>query len=73
MVMLTKEQQEETDFLSESKFKLESYLKKDELLKILNDMDFIGVKECNMYLITGFIINAKNKEFKVLTKNVSID
>ena len=72
MVMLTKEQQEETDFVSESKFELESYMKKDELLKIVNDMDFIGVKQCNMYLITGFIVNGKNKEFKVLTKNVSI-
>lgn len=50
-----------------------SYIKKEELINLLNNIDFIGVKKCDLELITGFIADFSSGEVKPLTKNIEID
>lgn len=53
-----------------------SYVTKEELLKLINDIDFILVNSCDLELITGFELK-KDKDlkdyFSPLYKTVKID
>ena len=56
------------------KYEIEkSYLTKEELINMLNNIDFISVKKCEIELITGFIINCEENNIRPLTKNIEID
>lgn len=56
------------------KFEIEkSYMSKEELINLLQSIDFERIKECSLELITGFIINFETNEIKPLTKNINID
>ena len=60
--------------LDTKKYEIEkSYLSKEEFINIINNIDFIGVKRCEIGLITGFIIDCENNDIKPLTKNIEID
>lgn len=54
----------------------ESYLKKEELLKILESLDYIAVKNFSVDCITGFMIEKNdkgNKYVKTLGFEIRID
>ena len=56
------------------KYEIEkNYLTKEELINMLNNIDFISVKKCEIELITGFIINCEENNIRPLTKNIEID
>lgn len=60
--------------LETKKYEIEkSYLTKEELINMLNNIDFVSVKKCEIELITGFIINCENNDIRPLTKNIEID
>ena len=46
-----------------------SYLTKEELLKMLETIDFICVEQCKLDLITGFI-TTENDKIKPLSKTI---
>lgn len=50
-----------------------SYLTKEELINMLNNIDFVSVRKCEIELITGFIINCEDNNIRPLTKNIEID
>lgn len=66
-------EQIDNNFFEECKCKLDSYMSKEELLSIINNIDFMKVKFANLELITGCITDNKTKEFKILSKNITID
>lgn len=60
-------------FIMESEQKMNSYLTKEEFIEMLKLIDFKAVRNCNIDLITGMIINTDEKEVKILSKNIEID
>ena len=49
-----------------------SYMSKEELLTILEKIDFIAVERCNVELITGFIYDASEDKITTRTKTINI-
>ena len=49
-----------------------SYLTKEEFINILNNIDFLSVKCCDLQIITGFIVDFQTGEVKPLTKNIEL-
>lgn len=53
-------------------FKIQkSYLQKDEFIKMLELVDFVGIKTAHLELLTGLII--EDGEVKILSKTIDID
>lgn len=62
------------DIIQNKMFEIEkSYMKKEEIIELLNNIDFVLVKKCDLELITGFICDGSTGEIKPLTKNIEID
>lgn len=61
------------DFINEFKWKVDSYLTKDELIAILNNISFKAIKRADLELITSYIIGENQETLQLLTKNISID
>ena len=60
--------------LETKKFEIEkSYLTKEEFINMINSINFERIKECDLKLITGYIINYETNDIKPLTKNIDID
>ena len=49
-----------------------SYMTKEELLTILEKIDFIAVERCSVELITGYIYDASEDEITTRTKSINI-
>lgn len=49
-----------------------SYMTKEELLTILEKIDFIAVERCNVELITGYIYDASEDKITTRTKTINI-
>lgn len=66
----------EEDFdtkFEEYKLMVNSYMTKEEFISMIDKLKFKCVKVCELELITGFIVNCKDKSFKELYKKVSIE
>ena len=61
------------DNVEEIEARFNSYLTKEELINILQTIDFKLVKCADLELITSIIYNAETKEYKPLYKNIRID
>lgn len=51
----------------------ESYITKTDFLNIINDLNFIAVKSCNLDLITGFKIIEDDKAIQPLYYSITIE
>lgn len=68
------EELKKQDEIQNKMFEIEkSYMKKEEIIELLNNIDFVSVKKCDLELITGFICDGSTGEVKSLTKNIEID
>lgn len=71
---MNKEVKTERFELETKKFEIEkSYLTKEEFMNIVNSIDFISIKECNIEIITGFIVDCEKNTIQPLTKNININ
>ena len=61
------------NFINECQWKVDSYLTKDELIAILNNISFKAIKRADLELITSHIISENQETLQLLTKNISID
>lgn len=59
--------------INECKWKVDSYLTKNELIAILNNISFKAIKRADLELITSYIIGENQETLQLLTKNISID
>ena len=50
-----------------------SYLSKEEFLKLLEYIDFKFIMEANLRLITDVLINTENNTIETRSKNINID
>lgn len=57
----------------EAQLKYNSYLKKDEFIKLIEQIDFEKIQSCEIRCITGVIYDCKDLSCKILTKNINID
>lgn len=51
---------------------IDSYMKKEEFMKILENMRFIGIASASIHFITGFEYDAKNNTTKTLGYDIDI-
>lgn len=51
---------------------IDSYMKKEEFMKILENMRFIGIERASIHFITGFEYNGKNNTTKTLGYDIDI-
>ena len=49
------------------------YLTKEEFINIINNIDFLSIKCCELHVITGFIVDLEKDEVKPLTKNIELN
>lgn len=49
-----------------------SYISKDEFLNIINNTEFVCVKEADLELLTGILYNVDDNNFRELSKNIRI-
>lgn len=52
---------------------INSYMSKEELLTILEKMNFKAVESCSIYLITDFIYDSSDDKITTRTKNIDIN
>lgn len=71
--LISSEEIEQQDFYNDCKFKIDSYISKEEFIEIISKINFIKIKSADLELITGFICDNKNKNFQPLYKNIRID
>ena len=63
---------EEIDIDLSNSIEANSYIKKEELMNMLENIDFIAVREADLSLITGFIAT-EDEIIKPLCKTIRID
>lgn len=63
----------EIDVAERLKTTINSYMSKEELLAILEKINFVAIESCNLDLITDFIYNASEDEIERRTKNITIN
>lgn len=64
----------EEQLTNERIFEIEkSYMTKEEIISLLQNIEFLGVERCDIRLITGYIADYKTGEVKTLSKNIEID
>lgn len=59
--------------LNEARLKYNSYLTKNEFIKLIEQIDFDKIQSCEIRCITGIIFDGKDLSCKLLTKNINID
>ena len=50
-----------------------SYITKEEFIALIQTINFIAVKECDIDFITDFLANFETGEMKPLTKNIRLN
>ena len=50
-----------------------SYISKEEFIEVINSIDFVAIKYCNIDFLTGIIIDGENGEIKRLSYNIIIE
>ena len=63
----------EIDIAENLKVTVNSYMSKEELLTILEKINFKAVESCNIDLITDFIYDESNDKIETRTKNININ
>lgn len=63
----------EIDIEERLKIAIFSYMSKDELLAILEKIDFKAIESCNLSLITDVVYNSSTDKIETRTKSISID
>lgn len=62
-----------TDVIERLEITINSYMSKEELLIILEKINFKAIESCNLDLITDFVYNASEDKIERRTKNISIN
>ena len=63
----------EIDVEKKKKKTINSYMSKEELLTILEKINFKAVESCSIYLITDFIYDSSDDKITTRTKNININ
>lgn len=72
--IITNDEIQKTNEIQNKMFEIEkSYLTKEELINMLNNIDFVRVEKCDLKLITGFICNYAEGEVRPLSKNIELN
>lgn len=59
--------------LETKKFEIEkSYITKEEFINIINNIEFIAIKKCDLDLVTGFILHIEDEEVTPLYKTINL-
>ena len=71
--IITNDEIQKTNKIQNKIFEIEkSYLTKEELINMLNNIDFVRVEECDLKLITGFICDYAEDEVRPLSKRIEL-
>ena len=71
--IITKKKKKKTNKIQNKIFEIEkSYLTKEELINMLNNIDFVRVEKCDLKLITGFICDYAEDEVRRLSKRIEL-
>ena len=72
--IITNDEIQKTNEIQDKMFEIEkSYLTKEELINMLNNIDFVRVEKCDLKLITGFICDYAEGEVKPLSKRIELN
>lgn len=52
---------------------LESYVSKEELLKIISELNFIGIEYARFDMVISIVYDAENDQYRTRTKSITID
>ena len=67
--IITNDEIQKTNEIQNKMFEIEkSYLTKEELINMLNNIDFVRVEECDLKLITGFICDYEEVKLDLYLK-----
>lgn len=50
-----------------------SYISKEKFIEMINSIDFVAIKYCNIDFLTGIIADGKTGEIKKLSYNITIE
>lgn len=50
-----------------------SYISKEKFIEMINSIDFVSIKYCNIDFLTGIIVDGKSGEVKRLSYNITIE
>ena len=72
--IITNDEIQKTNEIQNKMFEIEkSHLTKEELINMLNNIDFVGVEKCDLKLITGFICDYAEGEVRFLSKRIELN
>ena len=72
--IITNDEIQKTNEIQNKMFEIEkSYLTKEELINMLNNIDFVRVEKCDLKLITGFIYDYAESEVRPLSKSIELN
>ena len=72
--IITNDEIQKTNEIQNKMFEIEkSYLTKEELINMLNNIDFVRVEKCDLKLITGFICGYAEGEVRPLSKRIELN
>lgn len=63
----------EIDIAERLKTTINSYMSKEEFIKILEEINFIAVESGSLNLITGFLYNKSEDKIEKKVKGIGID
>jgi len=50
-----------------------SYISKEKFIEMINSIDFVAIKYCNIDFLTGIIADTETEEIKKLSYNITIE
>lgn len=72
--IITNDEIQKTNEIQNKMFEIEKlYLTKEELINMLNNIDFVRVEKCDLKLITGFICDYAEGEVRPLSKRIELN
>lgn len=63
----------EIDVAERLKVTINSYMSKEELLSVLEQINFKAIESCNIDLITDFVYNSREDKIEKRSKNININ
>ena len=72
--IITNDEMQKKNEIQNKMFEIEkSYLTKEELINMLNNIDFVRVEKCDLKLIAGFICDYAEGEVRPLSKRIELN
>ena len=63
----------ELDLVERLNTTINSYMSKEELLTVLEKINFKAIESCNLYLITDFVYKANEDKIEIRSINININ